>query len=459
MRLRRGTPPDPSPSADADGAPAGVHGPPPRGRRVREAGDLFAVAAAAAGGVLIGAAVAVVVQDSGSPPEASDPTGTTAIGPLTSAAAGRDDGRPTQDRDDRPAAPAPDGPAPGATEDAVLLAWTAGGLDPALPTAAAADPAVDRASVVRGGVLDLVGSQDAAGATVDAPAPGWAIPLDAVALAPAAHAPFVSLADRSTVAALGPDQALLGATSAGLRRLGPGAVVELAGGGSVTIAGVVSDVAIGGAELAVDRGTGERLGVTVDRYLLAEYAGDRAALEDRLRSVVPGDTPVRFRGPGETPFLRHADAVLPQALIKERFGEFAYRPGGGDGFEQDAAWQAQNLVSVDLPIIGRARCHRGIVDALAGALAEAAAANLAALIDREGFAGCWNARTTRNGTSVSRHAWGVAVDLNFGSNPTGLASVQDPRLVAIFQRWGFTDGSRWLVPDAGHFEYLAPPTR
>jgi hypothetical protein len=53
----------------------------------------------------------------------------------------------------------------------------------------------------------------------------------------------------------------------------------------------------------------------------------------------------------------------------------------------------------------------------------------------------------------------VAVDLNFGDNPTGLASVQDPRLVAIFARWGFTEGSGWLVPDAGHFEYVSPPQR
>jgi hypothetical protein len=227
----------------------------------------------------------------------------------------------------------------------------------------------------------------------------------------------------------------------------------------VTVAGVVSDTAIGGAEMAVDLATGERLGLGVDRYLLAAYDGERAALEGRLRSSLPAGAAVRFRGPGETPFLRNGDAVLPQVLIKQRFGEFAYRPGAGDGFDQDPAWQDRNLVTVDLPIIGQARCHREVADALAGALGEVASANLAGLIDPDGFAGCWNARNTRAGTSVSRHAWGVAVDLNFGTNPTGLASVQDPRLVAIFRRWGFTDGSGWLVPDAGHFEYVSPPRR
>ena len=97
------------------------------------------------------------------------------------------------------------------------------------------------------------------------------------------------------------------------------------------------------------------------------------------------------------------------------------------------------------------------VDALTGALDEVAGRSLAGLIDPDGFAGCWNPRTTRAGTTISRHAWGVAVDLNFGQNPTGLTSVQDPRLLEIFARWGFADGSRWLIPDAGHFEYVAPP--
>ena len=194
------------------------------------------------------------------------------------------------------------------------------------------------------------------------------------------------------------------------------------------------------------------------RGVLVGHDGDRPAVEQRLRSALTTASAVRFRGPGETPFLRNGDAVLPQAHIKDRVGEFAYRRiGPGDEFEQDPAWQAEHLVRVDLPVIGPARCHRLVVDALAGALAEVASANLAGLIGPDGFAGCWNPRTTRGGSGISRHAWGVAVDINTGDNPTGLASVQDPRLVTAFGRWGFTEGSGWLVPDAGHFEYVAPP--
>ena len=390
-----------------------------------------AVAGAALAGTVVGATAMAGVQDAGSGPPEAPPT-TAPPSPPTSALA--------------------DEPAP-----AVLLAWTPGSLDPGLAAAAGSYPAVAAVSRVRGGVVDLVASRDAGGAAVDAPQQGWAIPLDAVAIDPSAHAELVAVADQAAVAGLGGGQALLGATSAELRRLGPGGALDLGGGRSVVVAGVVSDSAIGGAELAVDLGTGESIGISTERYLLAAYADDRAALEQRLRAGLAGDAAVRFRGPGETPFLRNGDAVLPQALIKERFGEFAYRPGPGDEIEQDPVWQADHLVTVDLPVIGTARCHRDVVDALAGALDELAADNLAGLVDPDGFAGCWNPRTTRAGTSLSRHAWGVAVDLNFGANPTGLASVQDPRLVAVFARWGFTDGGAWLVPDAGHFEYVRPP--
>jgi hypothetical protein len=348
---------------------------------------------------------------------------------------------------------APQAPAP-----AVLLAWTPASLDPGLAAAAAADPAVRATSVVAGGVVDLVASRDAGGAPVDALDGGWAFPLDAVAIDPAAHAEFAGLADRAALAGLVPGQALLGRTSADLRRLGPGGVLRIAGGLELTVAAVVDDTAIGGAELAVDRATGGELGLTTPRFLLAAYTGDRAAIEARWRAALTGGDAVRFRGPGETPFLRHGDAVLPQAMIKARFGEFAYRPGAGDQVEQDPAWQQANLVQVDLPIIGRARCHRDVMGALAGALGEVERSGLAPLVDPAGFAGCWNARRARGGTALSRHAWGVAVDLNAGANPTGFASVQDPRLLDIFTRWGFTEGSGWLVPDAGHFEYLAPPT-
>jgi hypothetical protein len=390
------------------------------------------VGAAALAGTVTGALFMARVQDSGA--RALPPETTTSAPPLPV---------PT-------AAPADEG------EPGTLLAWTADALDPGLEAAVASDPSVRSASIVQGGLVDLVASRDGEGAVVDSLSDGWAIPLDLVAFDPARHAPFVAAGDRPAVAELGPGEALLGRTSATLRRLGPGGVLDLAGGVSLVVTAVVEDTTMGGAEVAVDRSTAEALGARRERYLLVAYDGDRAALEARWRSRLTVATDARFRAPGETPYLRDSDAVLPPAQIKARFGEFSYRHGEGDQIEQDVGWQATYLVNVDLPLIGPVRCHRDVVDALSGALNEVSRAGLASLIDPAGFRGCWNPRLTRSRTAMSRHAWGVAVDLNFGQNPTGFASVQDPRLLEIFARWGFTDGSDWLVPDAGHFEFVAP---
>jgi len=261
------------------------------------------------------------------------------------------------------------------------------------------------------------------------------------------------------VASLGAGNALLGRTSAELRRLDIGGTIDLDSGHSVVVTGIVEDATIGAAELAVDRATGLTLGVDNPRYLLVAHGGDRAEVETALRRALPPDAPVRFRGLGETPYLRHGDAVLPQVRVKERFGEFAYEvpPTGGRDFAQDPEWQSENLATRDMPVLGQMRCHRAVVDAIEGALAEVEDANLASLLDPEGFVGCWNPRLVVPGGEVSHHAWGMALDVNYDDNPTGLESIQDPRLVEIFARWGFTWGGEWLVRDPAHFEFVRPP--
>jgi hypothetical protein len=410
------------------------------------------IGAAVAGG-LLGGGVMVAIQAADSQPDDRAP-------PRRASAEGAATTTTTPPSTRAPASP-PTTAESAAPVPSVLLAWSRSGagrgLDPGLEPAAAALANVNATSLVRAGGLDLVGSHDMERTRVDTLSPGWAIPLDAAAVDPARHADFVPIADRAAIAGLRPGEALLGRTSAELRRLTVGGVIELSGGQSVVVSAVVEDVSIGGAEVAVDVPTGERLGLTTPRYLLVAYRGDRPALEDQLRAAIAPGTVVRFRGPGETPYLRHADAVLPQAQIKARFGEFSYRAGAGGGFEQDPGWRAENIVTRPVPILGSVRCHRGIVDALVGALTEIEKAGLAGLVDHAGYDGCFNPRFVAGSDSVSRHAWGVAFDMGFRSNPTGQESVQDPRLVEIFRRWGFTSGDSWLVPDAGHFEFVAPP--
>jgi hypothetical protein len=343
-----------------------------------------------------------------------------------------------------------------APADRVLLAWTPNRLPAGLAGRVRRAPGVRAVTVVKGGRLELAGSVDADGRAVDRPPRGMTIPLEAIAVDPATYTGFLPASARAAFRRLGPTEALLGATSARLRRLGPGGQLRLSGGRPLTVAGVVDDALVGAAEVAVSRAGGRAVGLDRDRYALLAYRGGRAAVARAVRRALSAGLPVRLRGPGETPFFRAGDAVLPQAMVKERFGEFAWRPTGGD-FIQDPAWRAANLATGRVPILGRARCNRVLLPALAGAMRELERRNLARLVDPAAFAGCWNSRLTRSGTGVSRHAWGAAVDLNVAGNPTGLASAQDPRLVEVMERWGFTWGGRWLVPDPAHFEYLRPP--
>lgn len=342
-------------------------------------------------------------------------------------------------------------------DDGVVLVWASGGLPDGLTDAVAALPGVEDVAVVAGDRLDLVASRRSDGKPVDVVEDGWAIPLDALAIYPAGYAAFLPVADRDVVEGLQPGRVLLGATSAELRGLGAGDRLTVGPDRELVVHAVVDDELVGAAEVVVARADAAMLGIDTDRFLLVRYTGERAALEAAVRWL--SNVEVRVRGPGETPYLRHGDAVLPQALIKREFGEFAYQPPapGEVAFEQDPAWQATNLTAVDLPVLGTARCHRGIVKQLAAALNELVERGLAHLVDPDQFAGCHDARLIAPAGSLSRHAWGIAADLNVDDNPAGQASAQDPRLVDSFTRWGFTWGGFWLVPDPMHVEYVGPP--
>jgi hypothetical protein len=401
-------------------------------------------AVAAVLGLALGAGVMLALQ------EVPDPPGSLSAPAVSAAPSSAATGVPLPAR---PVAPA----------ERVLLVWTPGRLPGGLAGQVGRVRGVRAVTVVRGGLLGLAGSVDADGRPVDRPRPGTTIPVEAIGFDPATYPALLPASARVAFARLRPGEALLGATSARLRRLGPGGRLRIAAGAAggrgrwLTVAGVVDDALVGAAEVAVSVAGARTIGIARDRYLLLTYAGGRTAVAGRLRRALPPRLPVRLRGPGETPFFRAGDAVLPQAMVKERFGEFAWRKGPGDGFVQDPAWQAANLATARVPILGRVRCNRALVPALAGAMGELRQRGLARLVDPRAYAGCWNPRLTRGGSGVSRHAWGAAVDLNVAGNPTGLASAQDPRLVEVMERWGFTWGGRWLVPDPAHFEWLRTP--
>jgi len=336
---------------------------------------------------------------------------------------------------------------------AVLIAWTSGGLPDGFGERVAGLDAVTAASVVRGNLVDLRASWDAAGTPVDQPPAGMAIPLDALAVDPQAHAASLPAGDRAPFENLGAGQALLGESSARLRGLGPGATLELGAGDRVTVADVVDDELVAHGEIMLPLAVP---GVDTERYVRVVHTGDRSVVEDAIRRAADG-APVRVRGPGELAFLRHGGSLLPQVALKERFGEFAYRPAEGRQIVQDSAWKDEHILTARVPILGEVVCHREILPALDGAMRELVEAGLASAVDPSDYAGCYGPRLIGPGQALSRHAWGVAVDLNATTNRFGDPPTIDGRVVDTMARWGFTWGGGWLNPDGMHFEYVSEP--
>lgn len=337
-------------------------------------------------------------------------------------------------------------------QPSVLVAWTPRGLPEGFAAAVSGLDEVTAASVVRGGMVDLVASWDADGNPVDVPPAGMSIPLDALAIDAQTHASVLDPGN-DRLADLDHGQALLGESSARLRGLGQGATLALATGQRVTVAGVVDDDLVGHAEIILPAPSP---GLDRERFVHLMHTGERADVEAAIRRAAANE-PVTVRGPGEQPVLRHGGSLLPQVALKERFGEFVYRPAEGRAVAQDDAWVDTNIRVRRVPILGEVACHREILPLLQAAMTEIDDAGLAELIDPSDYAGCYSPRLIGPGEALSRHAWGIAVDLNATTNGFGDPPTLDRRVVDVMTRWGFAWGGTWMVPDGMHFEYLTGP--
>lgn len=85
------------------------------------------------------------------------------------------------------------------------------------------------------------------------------------------------------------------------------------------------------------------------------------------------------------------------------FGEFAVRRSGA-GLVQDPAGAARNVVLADVPLLGRSRCHRRLVEILVPTLQKLDRRGLASAVDAAQFGGCYNLRAMRGASTLSRHA-------------------------------------------------------
>jgi len=340
-----------------------------------------------------------------------------------------------------------------------MLVWTPRHLPAGLAGRVARLPGVQRMVVVVNGTAWLTASFSALGRPVTRPPRGMAVPVDVTGADPSAYAAVAAPALRAAFAQLGEGTALLGATSARLRRLGAGGSLQF-GSRRLRAAGVVPDAAVGFAEVFVSSAQAARLGIRVPRYLLLTVSpgSDARALARRVRALVPAGTPVRIRLPGRAAWLREGDAVLPPVLEKAYFGEFAARWLPGNQLAVDPAWQAGWLRTERVPLLGAITCNKAMFAPLRAALRQLVRRGLSRLVSPREYGGCYAPGLIPGdpGPAVSHHTWGTAIDLNVAANPLGARPHQDPRLVAIMARHGLTWGGRWLTPDGMHFELIPP---
>ena len=250
--------------------------------------------------------------------------------------------------------------------------------------------------------------------------------------------------------------------SAKLRGLGAGATMRF-GDVEIEIAAVLPDELVGAHELLVSRETGLRIGVTHDRYALLVPRGEPDAREltrdirERLpdRHARPG---ARARGHAVLPSRRRgAAARRDQAPVRRVRGEAASGP---------------TRVPHRGPRLGRGRtstrggcrssgpmtCNVALFPQLEGAMRDLPGSRARA--DDRHVLG------VLLGEAHQPHPDGRALAPFVGhrdrcqraENPFGAEPDQDPRLVRVMERWGFTWGGDWVLPDGMHFEYRRPPT-
>jgi len=154
--------------------------------------------------------------------------------------------------------------------------------------------------------------------------------------------------------------------------------------------------------------------------------------------------------------------ALKDKEVEKLFGKFDWHdcPNNKGMVVIDDKWRKDNIVHIEheIPIIGRITCHKLVLFDFYRIFLKIWEAGLENEIDVHDFHRlggcyvprhkCWNIHR-----GLSRHTWGIAIDINVSNNPYGVKeSKQHPAVIAIFEKYGFMWGGRWKTPDNHHFE-------
>jgi len=206
-------------------------------------------------------------------------------------------------------------------------------------------------------------------------------------------------------------------------------------------------------QVVMNEKRGEQLGIPQQNAILVDTGlNTPSALKGQIDKIL-GDRAsfdtlaLEFGNLGQT-------AVLTGESVSDKVGTFTYTSNPDGTINPDPAWIKEYIRTEQVPIIGTVTCNKGMLPQLRAALDEIQRMGLADKIHPDEYAGCYYPRYINHDPSygLSLHSWGIAVDLNVPENQRGTPGNMDPRVVAIFKKWGFAWGGDWHYTDPMHFE-------
>ena len=216
---------------------------------------------------------------------------------------------------------------------------------------------------------------------------------------------------------------------------------------SIEVGKIIKDSTLGWFEVVVNKEVGYNLGIfrNIQAIIWDSKISENFFIELH-RNIEYRKVKFTYKKPSP-----NKNWVLPNALVKEMFGDFQIKERDGVWITTESEWREENIQNKRMPILGITRCHRLMWEPLEGALNQILEEGLEGYLSIEEWrssGGCYAPRRISRfdaGGSISRHAWGIAIDINTKSG-------YPPRIVEIFNSWGFAWGGTWTSPDEMHFE-------
>ncbi len=226
------------------------------------------------------------------------------------------------------------------------------------------------------------------------------------------------------------------------------------------IGAIIDDVYTFGGDFLLGETLANSLGARdVSRVSIVGFSDRKAMLNALIRAGFYTSNTISVRKSWSP---ANPDSFLGLAEFRKIVGRFPYRPVSASGIQLWDNWQGRNIewnhkfTGVKLTL----NCNKLIIAPLQRVFTEVARAGLASQIDVRNtnrYGGCYSARMNRlknKFRAVSKHAYGMAIDLNTVTNAQGATPTLDCRIVRIFRKHGFAWGGNVVPPDGMHFEWV-----